>query len=258
LPRTTYHVQSFERVSCWIIVSNQCRRSFETCSVKLRTSISHQRHHLFPCLAIGVRCPGGDLRCTSSSHLPLCQVCSRVKRLTDRSSRRIQGAVDIAKESFGELKDVERERISFEVKVNLPKTKESRTAVIGRTAWPIVVASLAQFEIVEIRVAPETAAVALSSSQASATEPPPYAPAKSGYSDSQTNGAPHGPQITSSQSPSPPSLVTRIVNLFRLLEIAFSLSYSSAESIIGLQVSSFKLQGPLHQCMLHIPLPVRE
>jgi hypothetical protein len=74
--------------------------------------------------------------------------------------------------------------------------KESRMAVIGRTAWPIVVVSLARFEIVEIRVtpsvAPETATVALSSSQASTIEPPPYATAKSGYSDSQTNGAPHG------------------------------------------------------------------
>jgi hypothetical protein len=83
--------------------------------------------------------------------------------------------------SFRELKDVERERISFEIKVNLPKTKESRTAEIGRTAWPIMVASLARFEIVEIRVAahvaPETA-VSLSSSQASAVDPPPYAPKK--------------------------------------------------------------------------------
>ncbi|KAF8489554.1 hypothetical protein F5888DRAFT_1621859 [Russula emetica] len=124
-------------------------------------------------------------------------------------------AIDIAKESFRELSDVERERISFEIKVNLPKTHESRTAEIGRTAWPMVVASLARFEIVEIRItpfSPETA-MALSSSQASAVEPPPYALEKSGYSDSQTNVAPaYGPQIPSSQSPSSPSLITRIVN----------------------------------------------
>jgi hypothetical protein len=100
------------------------------------------------------------------------------KRFTDRPPRRIQDAIDIAKESFPELKDVERERISFQIKVNLPSTQESKNALIGRRVWPIVVASLTRFEIVQVRVAPHvapvTAAVAPSSSQASTVEPPPY------------------------------------------------------------------------------------
>ncbi|KAH9988036.1 hypothetical protein BJV77DRAFT_906152, partial [Russula vinacea] len=59
-------------------------------------------------------------------------------------------AIDIAKDSFLELKDVERERISLEVHVVLKNQQARRTAEIGRTAWPVVVASLARFEIVEI------------------------------------------------------------------------------------------------------------
>ncbi|KAF8489553.1 hypothetical protein F5888DRAFT_1638548 [Russula emetica] len=102
-------------------------------------------------------------------------------------------AIDIAKESFLELKDVEPQRINLEVHVVLRDHQQARrTAEIGRTAWPFVVPSLARFEIVEIRVAPETAIF-----RASAVEPPPYAPEKSGYW----------------QPPSPPSLVTRMVNL---------------------------------------------
>jgi hypothetical protein len=106
-----------------------------------------------------------------------------------------QHAIDIAKESFLELKDVERQRIRLEVYVALKNQQAHRTATaeIGRTAWPFVVPSLARFEIVEIRIAPLVAP----SSQASAAEPPPYAPEKGGYS----------------QTPSPPSLVTRMVNL---------------------------------------------
>ncbi|KAI0275827.1 hypothetical protein BGY98DRAFT_1172080 [Russula aff. rugulosa BPL654] len=127
------------------------------------------------------------------------------------------GAIDIAKESFRELKDVERERISFEIRVKVMNTQQPRTAEIWRTAWPTVVALLSQFEIMEIRVAPVAphgqTGVALSSSQASAVEPPPYAPEKGRYSDSQTNIAPYGSQTPNLQSPSPPSLVTRIMNL---------------------------------------------
>lgn len=140
------------------------------------------------------------------------------KRLTDRPLLCVQDAINLAKETFRELKDVERERISLEVRVKLLQTRESKMAEIGRTAWPIVVASLVRFEIVQIRVTPmvSEATVAPSGSQAAAVGPPPYAPEKSGYSDSdpdsQTNVALYGPQIPSSQSPSPPSLVTRIVN----------------------------------------------
>lgn len=109
-------------------------------------------------------------------------------------------AIDIAKETFQELKDVERQRISFEVYVVLKGNSVRRTAEIGRSAWPFVVSSLARFEIVEIRVAPLVVPgteMALSSSQASAVEPPPYTPEKSGYS----------------QSLSSPSFVTRMVNV---------------------------------------------
>ncbi|KAI0292558.1 hypothetical protein BC826DRAFT_896352, partial [Russula brevipes] len=63
-------------------------------------------------------------------------------------------AIDIAQESFPELKDFDRERICFEVRVVLSNQHERRTAEIGRTAWSVVVGTLARFEIVEIRIAP--------------------------------------------------------------------------------------------------------
>jgi len=121
-------------------------------------------------------------------------------------------AVDIAKESFQELRDIERERISLEVHVVLKNQQMRRTAEIGRTAWPVVVASLARFEIVEIRVSsvPLKASVALSGSQASSVEPPPYASEGGWYSDSRMNLAPNRSHIPSSQSP---SLATRVVDL---------------------------------------------
>jgi hypothetical protein len=129
----------------------------------------------------------------------------------------VQQAIDIAKESFLELKDVQRELISLEVHVVLKNQQVRRTAEIGRTAWPVVVASLARFEIVEIRVTsvPTTgkAAVALSSSQASTVEPPPYVSEKGWYSDSQMDShTPYRPQISGSQSHSP-SFATRVVDL---------------------------------------------
>jgi len=126
-------------------------------------------------------------------------------------------AVDIAKESFLELKDVERERISLEVHVVVKNQQTRRTAEIGRTAWPVVIASLARFEIVEIRVAPAatpppTKTEAFSSPQSSTTEPPPYASEKlaSWYSDSHLNPSPYR-QTPGSQSSS--SFATRVVDL---------------------------------------------
>jgi len=112
-------------------------------------------------------------------------------------------AVDIARESFIELRDVERERITLDVHVVLKSQQVRRTAEIGRTAWPVVVASLSRFEIIEIRVAAEplkAPAMTFSSSQSSSSEPPPYASEKSRS------------QISSSQSSSP-SLATRVVGL---------------------------------------------
>jgi hypothetical protein len=127
--------------------------------------------------------------------------------LTDRRLR-IQHAVELAKESFVELRDVERERISLEVHVVLKNQQVRRTAEIGRTAWPVVVASLARFEIVEIRVASEPKA--LSSAQASSVSPPPYVSEKGWHPDySQSNLTPYRSQMSSSQS----SFATRVVDL---------------------------------------------
>ena len=60
--------------------------------------------------------------------------------LTDRPFLTRQGAIDIAKESFRELKDVDRDRISLEVHVKLSKerasTMKTATAEIGRSVWP--------------------------------------------------------------------------------------------------------------------------
>ena len=220
---TTYHVQSFRCIiGRRFTISNHCQ----------------QRDQLFLRLAIRLRCRSEDLRCTSSFFFP-----STRPRFSADHGRVSQDAIDIAKESFQELKDVDRERISFEVYVALKdkyrkryrdkqaKAKSTRrTAEIGRTAWPFVVPSLARFEIVEIRVAPvrvrvssvvpgETMmAVKSSQSQASSAvvgRPPPYAPEKGGcynviasYDKSQISSSP-----SPSPSPSPPSLITRIVNL---------------------------------------------
>jgi len=63
-------------------------------------------------------------------------------------------AVEIAVESFPELRDVERDRICLEVRVVLSNQAEKKTAEIGRSAWSVVVPTLARFEIIEIRVAP--------------------------------------------------------------------------------------------------------
>ena len=130
-----------------------------------------------------------------------------------------QHAVEIAKESFIELKDIECERIALEVHVVLKNQQFHRTAEIGRTAWPVVVASLERFEIVEIRVASEllkVPAMIPSRSQSSSSELPPYASEKGWNSDySQTNLVPYRSQMSSSQSSSP-SLATRVVDLLSL------------------------------------------
>jgi hypothetical protein len=102
----------------------------------------------------------------------------------------------------------------------LKNQQARRTAEIGRTAWPVVVASLARFEIVEIRVASgppvppkPMGAISSSSSRSSTSEPPPYVSEKGWYSDyssSQTSLVPCRQQISSSQTP---SLATRVVDL---------------------------------------------
>ena len=54
------------------------------------------------------------------------------------SSHTLQHAIDIAKESFLELKDIEHERIYSEVHVILKNQQTCRTAETGRTAWSVV------------------------------------------------------------------------------------------------------------------------
>jgi hypothetical protein len=98
----------------------------------------------------------------------------------------------------------------------LSNQHERRTAEIGRTAWSVVVGTLARFEIVEIRIAPSLKAASLSSSSTSTVEPPPYASDMGWYSNakasnSQTHLTPYsrGQYASSSQS-----LVTRVADLF--------------------------------------------
>ena len=79
----------------------------------------------------------------------------------------------MAVESFPELRDVERDRVSLEVRVVHTQRSHQRTTIkIGRTAWPFVVATLARFEIVEVCVALLPRFVPASSS--SVVELPPY------------------------------------------------------------------------------------
>jgi hypothetical protein len=60
----THHVRSFPSVYRWVIVSNQCCRSWRTCGIKLHTSSSRRRPHVFLRLTNGVRRHGRDLRRT--------------------------------------------------------------------------------------------------------------------------------------------------------------------------------------------------
>jgi hypothetical protein len=131
---------------------------------------------------------------------------------------RVQEAIDIALESFMELRDVDRDRISLEVRVVLSNQHERRTAEIGRSAWPVVVNTLARFEIVEIRVAPSPKATATSSNSTGAVvEPPPY-PSEAGWQldlkESQMTVVQNSPQIPRSSSSRPPSLASRFSGLF--------------------------------------------
>lgn len=126
----------------------------------------------------------------------------------------IQRAVEIAVESFPELSDVERDRICLEVRVLL-SSQERKTAEIGRSAWPVVVPTLARFEIIEIRVAPLPKSATASSS--SGVEPPPYASEIGWYPDakgSQTNTCPYRSHTPSCFVPHPQSFTTRVVDLF--------------------------------------------
>jgi len=86
----------------------------------------------------------------------------------------IQRAIDIAIESFPELRDVSRDRICLEVRV---MHSHQSTVEIGRTAWPFLVATLARFDIVDVCVAPPPRTMAAFSS--SVVESTPYVSASS-------------------------------------------------------------------------------
>ncbi|KAI0249245.1 hypothetical protein BJV78DRAFT_1229291 [Lactifluus subvellereus] len=116
-------------------------------------------------------------------------------------------AIDLAQEAFPELRDVDRDQIGLEVRVVVSHQSERRTAQIGRTAWPVVLTTLARFEIVEVHVAspPQANAVA---------QPPPYASEAGWRTDKKgprTDPAPPRPQASYSQ---PHSITSRVVELF--------------------------------------------
>jgi len=128
-------------------------------------------------------------------------------------------AIDIAQQSFPELRDVDRDRIRLEVRVVLSSQQERKKAEISRSAWSAVVTTLARFEIVEVRVAPpsNSAAAASSSSTTSAVEPPPYASGTDWPSDvkgSQMTIVSNSPLISRASSRTQSRLANRIANLF--------------------------------------------
>ncbi|KAN0130265.1 hypothetical protein V8E53_011888 [Lactarius tabidus] len=122
-------------------------------------------------------------------------------------------AIDFVQEAFPELRDVDRNLICLEVRVVLnSQPAELGTARICRMAWSPVVASLVQYEIVEIHV--ESPPAAACSASKPSVAPPPYASEKAG----DMEGAPSEVSFDSSPSrqshPSPCSFTTRIVRLF--------------------------------------------
>jgi len=83
----------------------------------------------------------------------------------------VQEAIDIAKETFPELRDIERDRICLEIYVVHPD-QQKQTAQISRSVWSVIVPSLTRFEIVEIRVVPPTPTAASSSFRTTVVDPP--------------------------------------------------------------------------------------
>ncbi|KAH9073089.1 hypothetical protein EDB83DRAFT_2360788 [Lactarius deliciosus] len=123
-------------------------------------------------------------------------------------------AIDFALESFPELRDVDRSLICLEVRVVLNSQAERKTARIGRMAWSPVVATLAQYEIVEIQVA-SPPSPAPSASKPLAAQPPPYASETGWFMEPKgpsTSEVSFGP--APSQQSHPCSFTTRVVGLF--------------------------------------------
>ncbi|KAF8266546.1 hypothetical protein EI94DRAFT_1732898 [Lactarius quietus] len=127
-------------------------------------------------------------------------------------------AIDFVQDAFPELREVDRNLIGLEVRVVIKDQAERKTARIGRMAWSVLVASLAQFEIVEIHVeSPPVAACACSASKPSVAQPPPYAPEAGWFTDMKDEGGASSEvsfDSSSSQQSRPCSFTTRVAALF--------------------------------------------
>ncbi|KAI0301570.1 hypothetical protein B0F90DRAFT_1628468 [Multifurca ochricompacta] len=116
----------------------------------------------------------GDVLRIPADILTYCY-CSRMVYVTPGES--YEQAINFAQEAFPELRNIDRDLICLEIRVVFNNQKERKTAQIGRMAWSAVVATLARYEIVEIRVS--------SSPAQPATEPPPYTSRSRRFSDSK-------------------------------------------------------------------------
>ena len=142
-------------------------------------------------------------------------VCSFLPSQPDRSPPSLidtstQRAINIAVESFQELRDIDRDRIYLEVCV---MHSHQRPVKIGRTAWPFIFATLARFHVVDVCVAspppPPRVVPTSSSSDVGST---PYDPRRAGPSTPRTHGrnSAYRPQMPSSLL-QPHSHTTRVV-----------------------------------------------
>ena len=125
----------------------------------------------------------------------------------------IQRAIDTAIDSFPELRNVVRDRIHLEIHI---MHSHRRTVEIGRTAWPFLVATLARFDVVDVRVAPPPPPPPrfMPASSSSVVEPTPY-DSEAGWPEcseenARTNFVAHRAQMPSSLL-HPPSHTTRVV-----------------------------------------------
>jgi len=138
-------------------------------------------------------------------------------------------AIDYAQDAFPDLRDVDRSLICLEVRVVLNSQAERKTARIGRMAWAPVVATLAQYEIVEVHVdSPPVAPSESSAPKPSIPQPPPYASEAGWYMDTKgahTSEASFG--LAPSQQSHPCSFTTRVVGLFGQRSSRHSDSHSS-------------------------------
>lgn len=118
----------------------------------------------------------------------------------------LQKGIDNAFDAFPvELRNVKRECISFSV--NVVVQQKSQSISIGRSAWPHVVQSLVNYEIVDVHIRPELV-VETASNDTKADAPPAYS---SSHSRSPSPRASPSPENASS------SRVSRIFD--RLLQV---------------------------------------